>query len=385
MESGLGGEVLRDKRFVSVEFMYKPRPSDTGYDARRRRSVFDYALKSRLDELAHYPDSALILCCNDQRTADSLSDLREQYPTLPIYIAFVNPEPHVPPYPDAQTPFRCEWDDPAGWQQVQTTDRWARIRFALELGREIAAHGGTGYIVMPAHDSCWYYSILDDLAKASLEYAKGGLPAAVSPYADVHHSRVPGVYIPQNVIDTVNWAFHRHHADIAAGSYQQFWGKMGIIPYAMSGAILKRVELRVWEDDLEIDTAIRALGYAVVTVFMDRLGLRQPYKQTLPAFNVEAVAAVFNRTLHYSLPIPPGNTSLLARPFMELWMRLPDYALKYWYRAACIEAIVAYCQKQIDARLKRYGCSWVDWGAYRHVVRIGDPFVQVWKYGNDPL
>jgi len=85
MESGLGGEVLRDKRFVSVEFMYKPRPSDTGYDARRRRSVFDYALKSRLDELAHYPDSALILCCNDQRTADSLSDLREQYPTLPIY------------------------------------------------------------------------------------------------------------------------------------------------------------------------------------------------------------------------------------------------------------------------------------------------------------
>ena len=31
-------------------------------------------------------------------------------------------------------------------------------------------------------------------------------------------------------------------------------------------------------------------------------------------------------------------------------------------------------------RLGRYGLSWVDWGTYRYVVRVGDPLVQVWKY-----
>jgi hypothetical protein len=31
------------------------------------------------------------------------------------------------------------------------------------------------------------------------------------------------------------------------------------------------------------------------------------------------------------------------------------------------------------ARVKRYGCSWVDWGAYRYVARPRDPAVEVWK------
>jgi hypothetical protein len=229
---------------------------------------------------------------------------------------------------------------------------------------------------MPAHDAVWGAFLLDDLAVISLEHQRGGQPAAVSPYSDRHHSAVPGVWIDPRAIRAVNWAFHRRHDEIASGACQQFWGKMGIIPYGMCGAIRQRVEMRVWEDDLEIDSAVRSLGYAAVTALAARRRVR--YRQALPAFSLADVLTIFERTLHYSLPIP-GNTSLLARPFGELWKHLPDYALNRWYLAACIEALVAICRRRIAARLQRYGCSWVDWGAYRHVVRVGDPFVQVWK------
>jgi len=44
-------------------------------------------------------------------------------------------------------------------------------------------------------------------------------------------------------------------------------------------------------------------------------------------------------------------------------------------------ALIAECSSEIQVRLERYGLSWVDWGAYRHVVRVGDPCVEVWKRG----
>jgi hypothetical protein len=365
-----------DRRFISVEFIYKARPSGSDYDSRRRRAVFDYALRSRLTELARRSDAALILCCADSAAAASLAPILAEFPALTALTAVVNPEAHAPPFPDAETPRRCEWDAPEAWTQFQTTDRWARIAFALEVGQHVAAAGGEGWIVMPAHDAVWGAFLLDDLAVISLEHQRGGQPAAVSPYSDRHHSAVPGVWIDPRAIRAVNWAFHRRHDEIASGACQQFWGKMGIIPYGMCGAIRQRVEMRVWEDDLEIDSAVRSLGYAAVTALAARRRVR--YRQALPAFSLADVLTIFERTLHYSLPIP-GNTSLLARPFGELWKHLPDYALNRWYLAACIEALVAICRRRIAARLQRYGCSWVDWGAYRHVVRVGDPFVQVWK------
>lgn len=371
------GAQVADRRFISVEFVYKPRPPDADYDSRRRQVVFDYALRSRLTELARYPDAALILCCADSSAAASLAPILADFPGLLTLTAVVNPEAFSPPFPDAETPYRCAWDAPEAWTQYKTTDRWARVAFALDVGRRVAAAGGQGWIVMPAHDAVWGAFLLDDLAAISLEHGRGGLPAAVSPYSDWHHSAVPGVWIDPLVIRVVNWAFHRHHDDIASGAYQQFWGKMGIIPYAMCGSILSRVEMRVWEDDLEIDGAIQALGYAAVTAPAMRR-FRVVYRQALPAFSLADALTIFDRTLHYSLPIP-GNTSLLARPFGEMWKHLPDYALNRWYLAACIEALVAICQRRIAARLRQYGCSWVDWGALRHVVRVGDPFVQVWK------
>lgn len=356
--------------------MYQPRPSADTYNARRRRVVFDYALKSRLDELARYPDAALIVCCNDQQTADSLDHLRIAYPTLAIHTAIINPQPYAPPHPDAQTPFQCQWDDPSGWVQYWTTDRWARIKFALEISAQIAQNGNTtGYLIMPAHDAVWRTGLLDVLTAFSAQHARDGLPAAVSPYTSMHHSPIPSIAIPEICIDAINLAFFQHVDSFKSPDYQQFWGKMSLLPFGMCANVLERVEMRVWEDDLEIDTALRRLGYPTRARHSDDV-----YRQALPAFNFADVAAIFNRTIHYSLPIPPGNTSILARPFAEMWSRQPDYALKYWYRAACIEALVARCQREIDARLARYGCSWVDWGAYRHVVRVGDPFVQVWKY-----
>jgi hypothetical protein len=367
---------VADRRFISVELIYKARPADNDYDSRRRRIVFDHALRSRLAELARYTDAALILCCADSSAAASLAPILADFPGLIALTAVVNPEACAPPFPDAETPYRCAWDAPEAWTQFRTTDRWARIAFALEVGRRVAAAGGEGWIVMPAHDAVWGAFLLDDLAAISLEHGRGGLPAAVSPYSDSHHSAVPGVWIDPLVIQVVNGAFHRRHDDIAGGAYQQFWGKMGIIPYGMCGAIRERVEMRVWEDDLEIDSAIRALGYAAVTALA--ADGRVSYRQALPAFTFADVLAIFDRTLHYSLPIP-GDTSLLARPFAEMWQHLPDYALSRWYLAACIEALVAICQRRIASRLARFGCSWVDWGAYRHVVRVGDPFVQVWK------
>lgn len=384
--AGIAAEIGRqvaDRRFISVEFLYKPRSPDTDYDSRRRQGVFDYALRSRLAELARHPDSALILCCADSSAAASLAPILADYPSLLTLTAVVNPEPCPPPFPDAETPFRCAWDAPQAWTQYRTTDRWARVAFALEVGQHVAAAGGRGWIVMPAHDAVWGAFLLDDLAQFSLDHASGGLPAAVSPYSDLHHSAVPGVWIDPRIIRVVNWAFHRHHDDIASGSYQQFWGKMGIIPYAICGAIRQCVEKRVWEDDLEIDSAIHALGYAAVTAFANQR-YRVSYRQALPAFTFADVLTIFDRTLHYSLPIP-GDTSLLARPFAEMWQHLPDYALNRWYLAACIETLVAICQRRIANRLARFGCSWVDWGAYRHVVRVGDPFVQVWKDGRKSL
>ncbi len=368
---------MADRRFISVEFVYKPRPANADYDSRRRRAVFDYALRSRLAELARHPDAALILCCADLSAAASLAPILADFPSLLTLTTFVNPEAYAPPFPDAETPYRCAWDAPEAWTQYKTTDRWARIAFALEVGQRVATAGGQGWIVMPAHDAVWGAYLLDELAAISLEQARGGLPAAVSPYSDFHHSAVPGVWIDPLVIRVINAAFHRPPDSIASRAYQQFWGKMGIIPYAMCASILRRVEMRVWEDDLEIDSAIQTLGYAAVTAFAMH-GVHVSYRQALPVFSLVDALALFDRTLHYSLPIP-GNTSLLARPFIALWQHLPDYALNYWYLAACIEALTARCQRHIASRLARFGCSWVDWGAYRHVVRVGDPFVQVWK------
>src|SRR5664279_1507774 len=84
-------EQLQGRRFVCAEFMYKPRPLDS-----RARRIFDFALASRLAELSRYDGSAVVLICDSQATRASLAELLDNYPSLTILSALVNPQPLAP-------------------------------------------------------------------------------------------------------------------------------------------------------------------------------------------------------------------------------------------------------------------------------------------------
>ncbi|HVU12094.1 MAG TPA: hypothetical protein VHD90_12490 [Phototrophicaceae bacterium] len=353
--------------------MYRPRPTEP-----RARRVFDFTLDSRLRELSRYDGAAVVLICDSQSTADSFADLPTQYPHLTFLSVIANPEPIRPSSRDfyADTPSRCEWTNPPHWRHYAMTDRWARIIFALDLASRLSY---PGYLIMPAHDAVWGSDLLNTLVRLSEANVKNDLPAAVSPYTPFQHSPVPGADIPQSIIDALNAAFNRDsslRSRLKAGDYQSFWGKMGMIPFGMCGAIQQRVETIIWEDDLEIDRAIREMGYAVRAEWIDDPSI---YRQALPVFERDGLRNVIERTLHYSLNIP-GDTSILMRPLDHAGRLLRSISPRYAQAVALSEAVTAECRAEIDTRLQRYGQSWVDWGAYRYVVRVGDPAVQVWKY-----
>ena len=368
---------LQDRRLISAEFMYKPRPM-----GERECRVFDFTLHSRLRILNDQVAAAVLFICNDAATADSLSEFRTRYPKLPMIFTLANPQPIAPNKPNsyADTPLRCGWAAPERWRRYELTDRWARIRLALDTTRQLAQ---SGYLIMPAHDAVWGCGLLERLIHLSERHAKNGLPAAVSPYTYYQHSAVPGVEMNSAIIDGLNAAFARDSWRwwrLRSGSYQAFWGKMGLIPFGLCGAVLRNVEMMVWEDDLEIDRAIRAAGCAVRGQWISDPDL---YRQALPVFDRTGLRAVIERTLHYSLNLPGkfyGEKSLLNQPLDRL-ARLRRKLDRRWDRAVALsETVIAECNAEIAARIQRCGLSWVDWGAYRYVVRVGDPFVQVWKY-----
>lgn len=369
-------ERLRGRHFVSAEFMYRPRPQ-----LERPQRVFDYALSSRLHELARHDDAAVMLLCNDQATLDSFAHLEAHYPRLTIVAAIVNPEPVAPLPADiyAETPVLCGWESPEQWRRYALTDRWARIAFALDVARQIPHEG---YLIMPAQDAVWGPALLNQLVSLSLQHQRRGQPAAISPYTYHQHSQVPGTDIPQMIIDALNAAFARDSSlrrRIADGDYQCFWGKMGLLPYGLCDAILQGAHMQTWEDDLEIDRVIRQTGYGLYCQWIDDPDL---YRQALPIFDRESLKAILDRTLHYSLHIPGktvGQHSLLNRP-LDDETRQRCHSDPHFARAVALsESIIAECNAEAEACVQRFGMSWVDWGGYRHVVRVGDPFVQVWK------
>ncbi len=364
---------LSGARLISAEFMYKPRPSSA-----RERRVFDFALASRLSELSRYDEAAVVLICNAAATVESFADLPAAYPRLRFAAAITNPEPvlQTPTDPYRQTPERCDWRNPAGWRRYALTDRWARITFALDVARELDAPGS---LIMPAHDAVWGRGLLARLTRLSERHARNGLPAAVSPYSHYQHSVIPDLPVDPLMIDAVNAVFNRDswlHWRLRSEHYQAFWGKMGMIPLAMCGVLRDQVETMVWEDDLEIDRAIRASGYAAVCRWIDNPAL---YRQTLPLFDRAGLRALIDRTLHYSLNIP-GDSSSISRP-LDWWGRWHRRIDPRYARALTLaEVVTAECRAEIAMRLDGCGASWVDWGAYRYVARVGDPLVQVWKY-----
>ncbi len=367
---------LTGRRVICAEFMYKPRPP-----SERARRVFDFALNSRLQELSQHEDAAVLMICNDRTTVDSLSEFRALYPQLALIFALTNPQPLPPSMRDAyaDTPLRAGWGEPDSWRRYDLTDRWARILFALDTAYKLFA---PGWLIMPAHDAVWGRGLLDQLIHLSERHAHNGLPAAVSPNTPYQHSAIPGVDIDPAIIDGLNAAFARdswRRWRIRSGNYQAFWGKMGLIPFGMCGEVRRRVETMVWEDDLEIDRAIRVNGYGL---YCQWIGSPKRYRQALPVFDRAGLRAVIERTLHYSLNIPGkfyGETSQLNQPLDRIGRLRCALDRRFARGVALSEAITAECNAEIAARIERCGLSWVDWGAYRYVVRVGDPLVQVWK------
>ncbi len=368
---------LADRRVIDVEFMYKPRPTSD-----RARIVFDAALRSRLAVLDP-PRDALLISADSDATLDSLAELLADYPDLPILTAIVNPmlwegDP-------GDTPHRLGWPNPGNWRRSQTSDRWWRIAFVLEIGKQIAAQNPNaltnGYLTMPAQDAVWGRDLLARLLHFSDQHARNGLPAAVSPYTYHQHAPVPGADIQPDLIRLMNRTFGRDLLfgwKIRRDLVQAFWGKMGLIPIGMCDALLKTVDQTIWEDDLEIDRAIRALGYGVRSLWV-----RDPkvYRQAPPVFNEDDLRAVITRTLHYSLNIPGTSVggSTLAIPLGGLARIRSQIDRRFARDNAAAERLIAECSAPVRERLDRFGASWVDWGAYRHVIRVGIPGVEVWQ------
>jgi len=357
---------LAGRRYVDAEFMYKPRP-----ESGRERVVFDYTLHSRLAQL-EAQDAALFIC-DRAATADSLADFQAHYPHIRMVAALTNPTA----WDDAtaDTPHLLDWEQPERWRRYALTDRWARLDFALDVGRRM---GSPGYLLLPAHDAVWGKGLLARLVGLSERYGRKGLPAAVSPYTYHQHSPIPGAAIPQDIIDLMNTAFGRDALfgwKLRLDRAQALWGKLGMMPFGMCAAVRGAVEKMVWEDDRETDGAIRRLGYGVRGWYV-----RDPavYRQAPPVFDRAGLRTVIERTLHYSLNIPGGGSALNAP--LGVWGQARRWLnLRFANHNAEAEAIITDCNAAIRARLERYGASWVDWGAYRYVMRVGDPAVEVWK------
>ncbi|MBZ0280077.1 MAG: hypothetical protein K8L97_05005 [Anaerolineae bacterium] len=355
---------LKGSWLVNAEFMYRPRPTVT-----REQAVFDAALRSRLTELK---GQAALFICDSSETAESLAVFEPQFPAVKMTAIITNPPLWESKTDD--TPKRMNWD--GDWHRYQMTDRWARIDAALEIGTQIQ---GNGYLLMPAHDAVWGRGLLGRLARFSQHYAKNGLPAAVSPYTYYQHSTTTGV--PQDVIDLLNTAFGR---DVLFGwklrfdRVQAFWGKMGMIPFGVCATIRERAEKIAWEDDLEIDGVIRGAGYGVRAMWVRNPSI---YRQLLPVFDREGVKRVIERTLHYSLNVPDDSigASSLNFPLGTLGHLRRFINPRFARYNTEAETLIAECCAVIANRLEQFGASWVDWGAYRHVIRVGDPVVEVWK------
>ncbi len=364
-------------RFLDAEFMYRPRP-----DREREQVVFDYTLRSRLRQLDQR--DAVLLLANSDETIDSLKRFADEFLHLRFLAIQVNPTRTPQPSTSSEsTPHRLQWEHPEQWQRYQTTDRWARIDYALSIASRLTQ---AGYLLMPAHDAVWGEGLLNHLVSRSQRFAANGHPAAISPYTDHQHASVPSIDIDPDVIDLLNTAFGRDPLlpwKMRFDQMQAFWGKMSLMPFSLCGAVRDEADQQVWEDDLVIDGVLRRLGYGVRCCWVNNPAV---YHQALPVFDRDGVRNVIRRTLHYSLNIPsdPIGGSSLNFPLGKLARLKRLLNPRFAHLNAQAEALIAECADEIETRLEQFGASWLDWGAYRHVVRVGDPAVEVWGRSQTP-
>lgn len=346
--------------------IYRPRPDD-----QRARAVFDHAFRSRLSALE--ADDGLLLLVDSLASLESLRPLVAERPQLRAAALIVNPAPSASP---SDAPYILNWDMPAAWRAFQMTDRWARVLAALAVATALDGGGG---LLLPALDAVYGRPLLRWLEAQSVDLGRG-MRAAVSPLTPFQHYPVPGVPIPLVIIRALNSAFNRDEtlpARLASGQAQGVWGKMSLIPYAACAGLAAALDTAVWEDDKEIDRALRERG--VVT---RGLWQRDPalYHQSPPIFDRAGLKAVIGRTLHYSLNIPaarPAGSSFLAASSLPSRSGSED---SIWYHEGQVlaSALIAECLAEIADRVAQFGASWVDWGGYRCVARVGAPGVEVW-------
>lgn len=364
-------EILAGVHYLSAEMLYQARPSEP-----RARAVYDFALHSRLSELSRREQAGVLWLANSPESLASVDEILWQYPSLRSAALIVNPQPSPDPTPDM--PYRCQWTSPQAWRLMDMSDRWVRLRAALHT--QIQA--GAAHLLLPAWDSVWGAGLLERLAHASQTGAVAGMPAVVSPHSFWQHSSVPSAPAPPEIVRATNAAFNRDGAwrrKLERGETQSLWGKMSLIPISAASLLLERADWRVWEDDRELDSVLVNAGYPVRALWIDDWRL---YRQALPVFDEANLGRVLERHLHYTLDIPDcfakGQTVLQHR---LAWHDLPLRHLDPRWRAAVrlSERLIAEAVARVQARLERFGCSWVDWGAYRLVAEVGNPFVQVWK------
>jgi hypothetical protein len=304
---------------------------------------------------------------------ESVAPLVADYPMLRTVALLVPGPPPMTHAPD--TPRALGWYAPDAWRPFRMTDRWTRLLAAFET----AAHmRDDGWLALPALDAVYGRRLLDWLIEQSAAIG-GERPAAVSPVTPFAHYPVPGVAIPPRIISALNVAFNRDEAlpaRLASGQAQGVWGKMSLLPRAACADVLRGVQTDIWEDDKEIDRVLREAGWATRGLWTADPAL---YHQSPPVFDRAALKAVIDRTLHYSLNIPaavPAGSSLLVHPG-----RLFTAEDSIWYHEArrLADAVTAECMAEIAVRVAQWGASWVDWGAYRLVARVGAPSVEVWR------
>lgn len=359
------GQALAGAHILSAEFLYQPRPPEP-----RARAVFDHALRARLGALG--AGDGLLLLVDGPEALESVTPLLREFPALRTAALVVNPAP-LADAPD--TPHALGWEAPDSWSACAMTDRWARLQAALAAA---AGARGAGWLLLPALDAVYGRPLVDWLEAQAISLGRGR-PAAVSPVTPWQHHAVSGVRIPPVMIDALNLAFDRDDtlpARLTDGSAQGVWGKLSLIPRAACAEVLRTAETDVWEDDKEIDRALREAGW------MTRgLWVRDPvlYHQSPPVFDRAGLKAVLGRTLHYSLNIPadpPAGTSLIAQPGRPFTL---EDSVFYHDARRLADGLTAECMAEIADRVARWGASWVDWGAYRTVARVGVPGVEVWR------
>jgi hypothetical protein len=123
---------------------------------------------------------------------------------------------------------------------------------------------------------------------------------------------------------------------------------------------------------------IREQGYAARGLWIDDPAV---YRQSPPVFDMDGMRRVIERLLHYSLYVPASEVggSSLNFPLDELGERKRQTDPEFARLNQIAEGLIAECANIIKTRLDRFSASWVDWGQYRHLVRMGIPGVEVWR------